>query len=156
MEKQFVNYELALKLKELGFKEKCIKGFYNKEEIYTTVDKPVDFNSKIQSGEIISCPLWQQVVDWFEETHGIHISTTKYLPFKLKNSNFFSWYVDCKENDYRSLTSNLTAWVGLNANLSYHVCNTKREALMAAIDEAFEILEKRNARKISEDQDNLL
>ena len=69
MNKEFIPYEQALALKELGFDEPCIKGFYNKEPIYTVVTTPVDFNSKKQLGELISAPLYQQVFRWFREKY---------------------------------------------------------------------------------------
>lgn len=71
MENEFVPYEQALALKELGFDEPCFKGFYNKVDIYSTVFNPVDFNNKSPDQPMISAPLYQQVFRWFRETHNI-------------------------------------------------------------------------------------
>lgn len=78
MEKYFLPYELALELKGLGFNKLCIKGFYEKEPIHTIVTTPVDFNNKRQLGELISAPLYFQVIDWFEKEHNIFIGRTCY------------------------------------------------------------------------------
>jgi hypothetical protein len=72
MEKEFIPYEQALALKKLGFDEPCIKGFYEKGEIFTTVSTPVDFNNKKQLGELLSVPLYQQAFRWFREKYNAH------------------------------------------------------------------------------------
>ena len=55
MEKEFVPYDLAVKLKELGFDEKCLGVYYNK-----------DGDVRIYDGnEVGDAPLWQQAFDWF-------------------------------------------------------------------------------------------
>ena len=71
MKKYFVTYEQALGLKELGFDEECIKGFYNKEELFTTVSTPVNFNNKKQLGELLSAPLKSQVFEWARKEYRI-------------------------------------------------------------------------------------
>jgi len=51
MEEQFVPYELALSLKELGFNEKCLKS-YNK----------ITYKLSHLNGPILKAPLWQQAI----------------------------------------------------------------------------------------------
>lgn len=62
MEKQFVSYELALKLKELGFDEECFGAWKNNKE---TPMKGY-FENQIMSSldNAILAPLWQQAFDW--------------------------------------------------------------------------------------------
>ena len=69
MEKEFIHYELALELKDLGFNEECF-GWY----------------SPVMNGLLIYCnstndgteekyctaPLWQQVFRFFREKYGLH------------------------------------------------------------------------------------
>lgn len=55
MEKEFVPYEQALELKELGFDETCyLSSPFNEE-----------------SGEFIPTPLYQQAFRWFREKYNI-------------------------------------------------------------------------------------
>jgi hypothetical protein len=72
MEKEFIPYEESIALKALSFDIPCIKGFFNKEEIFTSVSTPVDFNNKKQLGELISCPTFSQAFKWFREKHGYY------------------------------------------------------------------------------------
>lgn len=66
MEKQFVSYELALKLKELGFDEECL-GFFR------TPTNRLVYGFELQNTPEhclkISAPLWQQAFDWFRINH---------------------------------------------------------------------------------------
>jgi hypothetical protein len=70
MNKEFVTYEQALALKELGFDEPCIMTYLNGE-----LDKELFlFNHSIRSHptqEFISAPLKQQAFRWFREKHGL-------------------------------------------------------------------------------------
>ena len=67
MEKEFLSYDLALELKELGFEEPCF-GFYRKEKLYLCDYKNVN-EEKIS---IISAPFYQQVFRFFREKYGLH------------------------------------------------------------------------------------
>lgn len=73
LEKEFVSYELAVKLQEFGFDEECLKWYDNNGEFVKRLTQ--DFCCK--------APLWQQAFDWFRETHGLHgdiyRNGTKYL-----------------------------------------------------------------------------
>lgn len=88
MEKEFVTYEIALKLKELGFDEPCIMFYdviHNNDLRIGTEDSYWGdytgfrkWNSMPNSpwkpfGLLISAPLWQQAIDWLREEHNIYI-----------------------------------------------------------------------------------
>src|SRR5690606_12554873 len=60
---QFVPYELAVKLKELGFDEGCF-GTYLWEVLEIGLDIPND-------EYFTRAPLWQQAFDWFIEEHNL-------------------------------------------------------------------------------------
>jgi hypothetical protein len=70
MKKEFIPYEQALALKELGFDEPCIMTYLNGE-----LDKELFlFNHSIRSHptqEFISAPLYQQAFRWFRDEHGM-------------------------------------------------------------------------------------
>ena len=59
--KDFVPYDLSLKLKEIGFKDKCFGFYYDKKFIYTHELSPI-----IGDG-VVDSPVWGQVFDWFRE-----------------------------------------------------------------------------------------
>lgn len=74
MKKQFATYEIALKLKELGFNEECL-GYYHVNEGYT---KGYAFcyseNTRTSDCSVLA-PLWQQVIDFIWEKYHILINT---------------------------------------------------------------------------------
>lgn len=98
MEKEFVPYELAVKLKELGFNKLCMYawcemgGFnrYTREriDIYYTLktngnpfglfSEGHNWNRAIEGSNKnkiqCSAPLWQQSFDWFREKHNLYYS----------------------------------------------------------------------------------
>ena len=59
MEKLFVPYSIALALKELGFDETCLAK-------YNTLTERLEYKS-------VAAPLYDQVINWFREKHGIII-----------------------------------------------------------------------------------
>jgi hypothetical protein len=70
MNKEFIPYEQALKLKELGFDEPCL-SYYDKEEklCRSVLEYPI-INSKNgfhQIYNIITAPLYQQAFRWFRD-----------------------------------------------------------------------------------------
>lgn len=83
MKEQFLPYELSLKLKELGFNERCIASYLNKSysldyiknEVLYIDERFANSQDQIYNGEKIIClaPLWQQAFDWLRDKHNIHI-----------------------------------------------------------------------------------
>ena len=65
MEKEFIPYEQALALKELGFDEPCF-GVYITSQLFVTPD--IVYNSK--DIPICKAPLYQQAFRWFREKYG--------------------------------------------------------------------------------------
>ena len=70
MEREFVPYNLALELKELGFFEECL-GFY--------IWQSWNNNSRLEIGnddeytcKTIKAPLYQQAFGFFREKYGLH------------------------------------------------------------------------------------
>lgn len=77
MNKQFVNYEISLKLKELGFVEPCMGLYYIENKKFSKTN--YSHSNIVKSNDyIIDAPLWQQVIDWFREKHNVIISN-KYI-----------------------------------------------------------------------------
>ena len=72
MKKEFVTYEQALALKELGFDEPCI-GWYNPQVNYkeVTTDKYWAFHLTGEWENFKPAPLKQQAFRWFREKHNL-------------------------------------------------------------------------------------
>ena len=79
MKEQFCTYEIAKQLKEFGFNERCFGCWENNTEygipfiVGHDLATPEYYNLK---KGCIAAPLWQQVIDWFRETHDIDIVIT--------------------------------------------------------------------------------
>lgn len=86
---QFVPFEIALRLKKIGFDEPCL-GYYHTntqgDMDHTTIEGLLEFfgsnyqymprNSYVHHS-MICAPLWQQVFDWLREKHDLHIKVTR-------------------------------------------------------------------------------
>ena len=76
MKNEFIPYEQALELKELGFDEATI-CYYDVEDLYKI--KPTPMKEEINSfhfnsiSTMVSAPLYQQAFRWFRENQGYHI-----------------------------------------------------------------------------------
>jgi len=67
MNKEFIPYEQALELKELGFDELCL--FY-----YTDNEALRIYHQSEISEDLIPAPLYQQAFRWFREKYDLHVS----------------------------------------------------------------------------------
>lgn len=71
MEEQFVPYDLALKLKDLGFNKPCLAYYWN--EIFVLSENKNGVTNK--GGEfglpVVVIPLWQQAFDWIRINYGL-------------------------------------------------------------------------------------
>lgn len=80
MKEQFIPYELALKLKELGFNEGVL-SFYKSENDYffdgngynTWVDVKDNPYLGVKRKEYIPRPLWQQAFDWILNKYDLYM-----------------------------------------------------------------------------------
>ena len=64
-EKDFVPYEQALALKELGFDEPCLATYH--KELHTIIPIYAEYTNQ----DVIKAPLYQQAFRWFREKHNI-------------------------------------------------------------------------------------
>jgi hypothetical protein len=74
MNKEFIPYEQALALKELGFdfEDYDILGFYSKKYGVTT------HSQLTKNDEYNPAPLYQQAFRFFREKYGVHMYPTKF------------------------------------------------------------------------------
>ena len=113
MNKEFIPYEQALELKELGFGSVCF-GFYNpRHEIGDLRANPLYehsggcFDNYNRTDYLVSAPLYQQAFRWFREKYGIMYTVhnnienwknTFHGAYSKINSNYESDYTD----DYKT------------------------------------------------------
>jgi len=92
MNKEFIPYEQALALKELGFDEPCLNKFYTKpnSKMFSIDEKgrhyPIKNTAKklytigeyfvLKDDNVIITPLYQQAFRWFREKHRILYNIT--------------------------------------------------------------------------------
>jgi hypothetical protein len=130
MEKEFVPYEIALALKELGFDEPCFAIWSGFDEVnFSITDKIRLFSSKFNingtqssvsyinpTDNRVSAPLYQQAFRWFRENYDL------YFPINLD---------DCGQYYFE-------------VNNEYDVCrNTYEEAELECLKKLIEIVKNK-------------
>ena len=96
MNKEFVPYELAVKLKELGFDEPCLTC-YDKLEMIASHSKNVfDYKNYNTSGYMVSRPTFSQVFRWFREKYGLPSHIATYWQHDWNNYSYQYYFVQDK------------------------------------------------------------
>ena len=69
MNKEFIPYEQALELKELGFNEQCLKRYWFIEalEEKESIKLLQDLDCELKDKYFVKAPLYQQAFRWFRE-----------------------------------------------------------------------------------------
>jgi hypothetical protein len=129
MTKEFVPYELALKLKQLGFNEPCISHYTAYGKFSNDYSAPRKYNSEFELGSYISAPIFSQAFRWFRDKYFIH-GEPKYDGGLTKET---AWY------DY-TIISNID-WD--NSKIKDNQYKTYEEAELACLEKLIEILEKK-------------
>jgi hypothetical protein len=95
MKIEFVPYELALRMRNLGFNEPCFvwADVYTKENVYMY---PTNENNMNQYNETVSIPLFQQAFRWFREKYNL-----EGIPQRAEEREWYKFWVyelheDCK------------------------------------------------------------
>lgn len=109
MEKLFVTFDLASKLKDKGFDEFCFaffEKFNRNDEAYyefKLCQKPSrnsikDWYYMNDKTQAVTTPLYQQCVDWLREKHGIELSS----PCKKDKDLgvFYGGYIKKHDDDF--------------------------------------------------------
>jgi hypothetical protein len=99
MNKEFVTYEIASELKELGFNEPCFGYYYTlngkdwkfiEKTEYHRLDDEMNIGSKFT----LLAPLYQQVFRWFEEKYSYFVDVkTDTTPNEILGFDYYikSW-----------------------------------------------------------------
>lgn len=101
MEKEFVPYDLALELKELGFDEGCLTYYFIGGKM-SNYFKKVHKNSRLIQTQPhqfhCTAPLYQQAFRWFREKYNLISSVTGIFKDETK-TDFEYWYYILQESD---------------------------------------------------------
>jgi hypothetical protein len=77
MNKEFIPYEQALELKELGFDEYCYAKYNRKEFQHNSLGGGINYNDSSYDNNLISAPLYQQAFRFFREKYDFTYSIGK-------------------------------------------------------------------------------
>ena len=69
MYKEFIPYEQALELKELGFNEKCAAHYLGEGEEYLELKWEIYRNESINTTKLLQAPLYQQAFRFFRNKY---------------------------------------------------------------------------------------
>jgi hypothetical protein len=139
MSKEFIPYELAVKLKELGFDEPCLFAFDNCStpmrcsDLRTNEQKfnGVNYNSSTYTSQ----PTFSQAFRWFREKYNIQ-SCVAFTISKYKFEIHFQRLAD-GENPPVMVWHYVDSWLGLNMGLF----DTYEEAEIACLTKLIEIVQ---------------
>jgi len=120
MDKEFVSYEQALALKELGFDEMCFGG-YDKKDGVLLVGYDTDAYEHFNRDFYIPAPLKQQVFRWFRERYSSQCDIWQY------------------EDDLSFAFSVKINFKRIDAEIGF---NTYEEAENACIDKLIELIKQ--------------
>ena len=101
MSNEFVSYEIALKLKELGFNEPCFTYYYEfnsnlRTHLVVDINNAWTYSGNTNFGFTLA-PLYQQVFKWIREKHNIDISiNTIYSKYNENTIKQYSGVIDTK------------------------------------------------------------
>ena len=158
MKKHFVTYEIALKLKELGFDEKCIMYYLDDEFIsedqllyHIRNGSPLTYNFNEKSCQTdwvdwdvkpripTSAPLCQQVIDWLLEKYQIHIE----IELTDTTSEFYFQYciVTSHDRDWNDEDCTDSAKRKYDFNLKF---DTRYECIEKSILKVIELIKSKN------------
>jgi hypothetical protein len=138
MEKEFVTYELALRLKALGFDEPCF-GRYDgrgKSKGKIWCEMPNSGQYTIPVGDVLA-PTWQSAFDWFGEKYQLYASVvvdqTSYPKYAFEIAKFVGNPKDLTEKE----------WYWDDMILSPNLYRTKTEARLYCLTELLNVVEEK-------------
>ena len=120
MKNEFVPYDIALAMKELGFDERCLGYYYNyKGDWRLEYEDASDYG---EYDEIVNAPLYQQAFRWFREK------------YDLKGYPVYRSLLDDSEQWWD--------WLIIGEEITYKKYNTYEEAQDACLRKLIEIIKE--------------
>jgi hypothetical protein len=129
MTKEFVPFELAVKLKQIGFDEPCF-GYYLQNKRFISYEERKSMPK--QTKDAISAPLFQQAFRWFREKYNLHSLIGIYPNTK----EWYSSYQDLNWSGKETLDFNKTE----DRSIRF---KTYEEAELACLDKLIELVESK-------------
>ena len=128
MTSEFVTYEQAVKLKELGFDESCmfVHDTWGNTKNWTEDGEGEHRNSDKNASIYYSAPLKQQVFRWFRDEH-----------------QFDGWATPCYTSDGKFYSFIIENGKESEIDGSYDDFKTYEEAESACVDKLIEIIKKK-------------
>jgi len=131
MEKEFVSYEIALKLKELGYNEPCLTYYYEltsnlRTHLAIDVRNAWTYSGNKKLGFTLA-PLYQQAFKWIREKHNIDISI----------NTIYSKYNENTIKQYSGVIDNKTMYTNVGFYDNYE------EAQLAGLQKMIEIIKNK-------------
>ncbi len=139
MEKEFIPYGLALKMKQLGFDEVCLAWFNTKSndslsfcDLFGFVNEHTDEDFHINSKDLkVSAPTWQAAFAWFREEHNL-IASVWQIGVGIENGlSSFEYMIDKLNN------------LGLSQYEENFPFTSYEEAEQTCLEKLIEILEQK-------------
>lgn len=87
MKNEFISYEQAVALKELGFDEPCFGNYEDGKDSFYLFEQNFKENTNSYYDEEVSAPLKQQVFRFFREKYGLY----SWITMELGNKSTFCW-----------------------------------------------------------------
>jgi len=143
MEKEFVPYELALKMKQLGFNEPCF-GFYDESLYFPNNENQYGTfcNQKLDAPSC-SAPLFQQAFRWFREKYNLRGSIMDFIDDEIG----IEWdYEIAKIGTDLDENGHYKPLVDYSIDDDDRKFNTYEEAEFACLKKLIEIVEQNNAQ----------
>lgn len=138
MEKEFVTYPPALRMKALGFDEPCLAAFEDNGNLFIYWNDLVNISELFNSQRFCEekdyeclAPTWQSAFAWFREVHGIWVT------FEYNDC-------DCVDTDICWYVGKCFIW-GIGPLFLTNELNdfkTLEEAQQACLEKLCEIVEK--------------
>jgi hypothetical protein len=157
MEKEFIPYEQALALKELGFDEKCCACYgsytHKKSELFLNINNPINIETLLreptafnQPSFYVKSPTFSQAFRWFRENFGILviIDMQKSSGYGLNSAFFHTIKVPTNQIQFKIITNVHDSkeelfedWISKKAHKTYE------EAELACLKKLIEILKQK-------------
>jgi hypothetical protein len=149
LQKDFVPYELAIRMKQLEFDEPCFSYYMNgilqpslNVKDYSYFKEMIEINSNIKNFENVLAPLFQQAFRWFREEYNIDCGIHVYSEMDFKTEEIIKKYTGRVDN--WNVIWSIHDGTGLMMPEHYHFeTSSYEEVELACLEKLLEIVEEK-------------